>query len=103
MRPDGARRLAVGGQPGGVAGIEWLPARLAHHRRHEAVPAVMLDHHRRAVLTGEVLVTPAHQRGDDRVQVASGARQPVFEARRVFGVLAWKKRCNTQCSFLQFN
>jgi hypothetical protein len=75
--------LAAGGERGGVAGIEWLPAGFAHHRRDQLVPAVVLEHQGRAVIPREVLVTPAHERGDDGVQVTSGVCQAVFEAGRV--------------------
>ena len=53
----------------------------------EPVPAVVLEEHRRAVLAGQVLVAPAHQADDHRVEVAARIGKPVLVASRVFGVL----------------
>jgi hypothetical protein len=74
---------AVGGQGFGVPGLEWLPARLAHHLGHELVPAVVLEDEWRPVITCQIPVAPGHQGGDDGVQVAARAGQVVFEAGRV--------------------
>ena len=93
----GARRTPAGGlaRPSsasraddpGLAGLQRLPAGLAGQLGHQRVPAGVLQDQRRAVVAGQVLVAPAHQRGDDRVQVAAGLRQVVLGTGRVLAVL----------------
>jgi hypothetical protein len=50
------------------------------------VAAVVLQKQRRAGLTGQVLVAPAHQRDDDGIQVAARVGQVVLKAGRVLAV-----------------
>ena len=72
-------------QPGEV--VQGGVAGLADHRRHDRVPAVVLQHQWRAGVAGQVLVAPAHQRRDHRIQVTAGVGEPVLVPGRVLAVL----------------
>src|SRR5580693_2716529 len=76
----------AGAERPGVAGAEGFAAGLADDLRGELVAAVVLHDQRRPVVAGQVLVAPAHQGDDDRVQVAARGGQVVLEAGRVLGV-----------------
>ena len=98
--PPGERRPAEYPQPAvtgpavtgpsghgpGVAGLERFPAGLAHHLGLQLVPASVLQDQRRSVVAGQVLVTPAHQRDDDGVQVTARVGQVVLVAGRMLAV-----------------
>ena len=85
LRPGGR---GAGAEGRGVAGAEGLAAGLADHLRGHLVAAVVLEDQRRAVVAGQVLVAPAHQRDDDGVQVAARGGQVVLEPGRVLAVAA---------------
>jgi hypothetical protein len=68
--------------------LKGFTAGLADHLRGQLVAAVVLHDQRRAGLAGQVLVAPAHQGDDDRIQVAARIGQVVLEAGRVLVVAA---------------
>jgi hypothetical protein len=76
----------VRGQGSGVTGLERFAAGLADDLCGELVAAVMPEDQRRTVVAGQVLVAPAHQRDDDRIQIAARVGQVVLVAGRVLGI-----------------
>src|SRR4051812_1754135 len=81
-------RSGVGGGPsGGVRRLDDLSAGPAGDLRDQAVPAAVLEDQRGALGACEMLIAPAQQGQDDRIELSAGGGEVVLEARRVVAVL----------------
>src|SRR6185295_17197541 len=58
----------------------FAAVRADQHRVRLMAAEVVAQHHGRAELALQVLVAPAHQRDDRRIEVAPGLREPVLVA-----------------------
>ena len=76
--PDAGARPGLGGD---LARVQRLAAVAADHRRLRVVAALLVEQEqRRPGVAGEVLVAPAHDRDDGRIQVAAHRGQLVLVA-----------------------